>query len=229
MSPDRTGPPTVAEREGPKLNLGCGRDIRPQKEGWTNLDAVPLDGVDVVHDIVDLPYPFDDEAFEWVLASHVLEHIPPLLPAPAGPGPRKGSGPAEPAGPTEGAAPPRGTSAIHRDAFVAVVEELHRILAPGGVLHVKVPHYAREPYDYFHNPTHYRLISHRSFEGFLGMEGTCIIYLTDARFRSMQTRTNRRARLLGGRITAYHLRKYLGTDNLPFVSKPHEFEIWLTK
>jgi hypothetical protein len=31
-----------------RLNLGCGRDVRPN---WVNLDRVSLPGVDVVHDI----------------------------------------------------------------------------------------------------------------------------------------------------------------------------------
>jgi SAM-dependent methyltransferase len=55
-----------------KLNLGCGYDIR---DGWVNLDASPLSGVDVIHDIEDLPLPFDDDSFDEVLAKDVLEHI----------------------------------------------------------------------------------------------------------------------------------------------------------
>jgi len=43
------------------------------------MDRLPLDGVDVVHDLQDFPWPFADNEFDLVLASHVLEHIPNLL------------------------------------------------------------------------------------------------------------------------------------------------------
>jgi len=55
-----------------KLNIGCGYDI---KDGYTNLDSLPLPGVDVVHDLNALPLPFDDEVFEEVYAKDVLEHV----------------------------------------------------------------------------------------------------------------------------------------------------------
>lgn len=59
-----------------KLNLGCGRDIR---EGWVNLDAVDLPGVDVVADLgkcAETPLPFEDSSIDEFLLSHLLEHIP---------------------------------------------------------------------------------------------------------------------------------------------------------
>lgn len=55
-----------------KLNLGCGSDI---KEGWVNLDISELDGVDIVHDINNLPLPFEDEQFDYILCQDILEHI----------------------------------------------------------------------------------------------------------------------------------------------------------
>lgn len=60
------GPP--AER----LNVGCGDDVRP---GYVNLDVVPLPGVDVVHDLAELPLPFDDSRFEEIVCQDVLEHV----------------------------------------------------------------------------------------------------------------------------------------------------------
>lgn len=54
-----------------KLNVGCGTDIR---SGWINLDSTALPGVDVVHDIERLPWPFADAAFDVVLCQDVLEH-----------------------------------------------------------------------------------------------------------------------------------------------------------
>lgn len=55
-----------------KLNLGSGTDIRP---GYVNLDIADLPGVDVVHDLADLPLPFEDGTFDEVLCKDILEHV----------------------------------------------------------------------------------------------------------------------------------------------------------
>jgi SAM-dependent methyltransferase len=56
-----------------KLNIGCGSDIRA---GYVNLDAASLPGVDIVHDLNEFPYPFEDNTFAEILAINVLEHLP---------------------------------------------------------------------------------------------------------------------------------------------------------
>ena len=89
------------EGTGKKLNLGCGIDYR---EGFVNADFHSHLKVDVEYDLNQLPYPFADDEFDYILASHVLEHL---------------------------------------DKPFWVMRELHRILKPGGVLHVKVPHFSR--------------------------------------------------------------------------------------
>jgi SAM-dependent methyltransferase len=56
------------------LDLGCGES---KKVPWAvGMDAVKAAGVDVVHDIARLPWPFKDGEFDVVVASHVLEHLP---------------------------------------------------------------------------------------------------------------------------------------------------------
>lgn len=59
-----------------KLNLGCGPDI---KAGFVNHDGLGLPGVDVVHDLNQFPYPFVDNEFDEIYASHVLEHVDDLV------------------------------------------------------------------------------------------------------------------------------------------------------
>jgi SAM-dependent methyltransferase len=54
-----------------KLNLGCDIDYRA---GWVNLDNYG-GKADVVHDLNVFPYPFEDGVFDYILASHVLEHL----------------------------------------------------------------------------------------------------------------------------------------------------------
>lgn len=97
-----------------KLNLGCGKDIR---EGYVNLDCVNLPGVDIVHDINLIPIPFEDNIFDEILCSSILEHT----------------------------------------NYIPVLQELHRILKPGGFLKIIVPHFTSK-YAYT-DPTHCRFFS----------------------------------------------------------------------
>jgi SAM-dependent methyltransferase len=63
-----------------KLHLGCGRDIL---QGWINLDAVPLEGVDVVANLDECrttKLPFWNDSIDEFLANHVIEHLHNCLP-----------------------------------------------------------------------------------------------------------------------------------------------------
>lgn len=53
-----------------KINIGSGRDVR---EDYVNVDHRALAGVDVVADVLDLP--FKSGSLDEVLASHVAEHF----------------------------------------------------------------------------------------------------------------------------------------------------------
>ncbi len=55
-----------------KLHLGCGTNIYP---GWVNLDCAKLPGVDVVHDLNQLPLPFADGTVSEILCEDVFEHV----------------------------------------------------------------------------------------------------------------------------------------------------------
>ncbi len=55
-----------------KLNLGCGNY---PKKGYVNLDFAKLKGVDIVHDLDIYPWPLKNNEFDYVVSSHVLEHL----------------------------------------------------------------------------------------------------------------------------------------------------------
>ena len=55
-----------------KLNLGCGQF---KKEGYINLDVSELSKPDIIHDLDDIPYPFEENSFCSIEADHVLEHL----------------------------------------------------------------------------------------------------------------------------------------------------------
>jgi len=97
---------------GPKLNLGCGRDIKPTARGWVNLDGFVVEPGVVKHDIAQVPWPFKDGEFDLVYCSHVLEHIAPIF---------------------------REHQGTKRDVIFDIFEEIHRVLKPGGLLFARVP------------------------------------------------------------------------------------------
>jgi SAM-dependent methyltransferase len=59
-----------------KLNLGCGTEI---KKDYVNIDFVKIRGVDVIHDLNKIPYPFKKDEFDEIYASHILEHLDDLV------------------------------------------------------------------------------------------------------------------------------------------------------
>lgn len=139
---------------GQKLNLGCGKDIRPSGEGWVNMDIAPLPGVDVVHDFMEFPWPFTAGQFDHVYASHVMEHVPHFVP-----------------------------SHPKKNGFVVVMEELHRILAPGGTVEILSPH--PESADRWADPTHTRVVHPRNFAYFA--PGGEFDYYSSARFELVKS------------------------------------------
>jgi predicted SAM-dependent methyltransferase len=61
------------------LDVACGSNKHP---GACGMDKRKLDGVDVVHDIEELPWPFGDEEFTRLIMSHIVEHLKPWLMVP---------------------------------------------------------------------------------------------------------------------------------------------------
>jgi len=59
------------------FDLGCGAH---KAAGAFGIDAVPLPGVDLVHDLAARPYPLPDDCADEVVLNHVLEHFADPLP-----------------------------------------------------------------------------------------------------------------------------------------------------
>lgn len=57
------------------LDIGCGAN--KASEDFIGMDVRPLPGVDIVHNLEKFPWPFENDTFSLVHASHVLEHINP--------------------------------------------------------------------------------------------------------------------------------------------------------
>lgn len=113
-----------------KLNLGAGEDIQTGDE-WINHDLLDLPGIQVVHNLVFTPYPFEDESFDYILAKDCLEHLPPYGPD-------------------------------WKPMITAFMEQMYRILKPGGTLFIQTPSIYAE--FGFIDPSHVRLFHPRSME-----------------------------------------------------------------
>lgn len=54
------------------IDLGCGTAKMP---GAIGMDNAALPGVDVVHDLLDFPYPFEAATADEIYLNHVIEHF----------------------------------------------------------------------------------------------------------------------------------------------------------
>lgn len=67
----------LLKREGGiRLDIGCGAS---KQQGFVGMDIQDLPGVDIHHDFLRFPWPLPDESCIMAMASHVLEHIPPVV------------------------------------------------------------------------------------------------------------------------------------------------------
>jgi predicted SAM-dependent methyltransferase len=105
----------LKDKSGIRLDIGCGSN--KQSDDFVGMDIRPLEGVDIVHDMTDIPWPLPDECVLTAIASHVVEHIPP-----------------------------------HNFGFINWMDEVWRVLKPGGQLAIVVPHGNSQ--GYLQDPTH---------------------------------------------------------------------------
>ena len=123
-----------------KLNLGAGKDIRPD---YVNHDIADIAGIDVVHNLNDLPWPWESNRFDEIIAFDLLEHL---------------------------------------NEFFPVMEEMHKILKPNGIIKIKVPYWNSA---FCHiDPTHKQTIHEMTFHFMDPEKEICQTrdYYTTARF-----------------------------------------------
>lgn len=59
-----------------KLNIACGQN---KQEGFIGIDKVKTPAVDIVHDLEEFPWPFEDNSVDEVICSHYVEHTKDLI------------------------------------------------------------------------------------------------------------------------------------------------------
>ncbi len=59
-----------------KLDLACGKQKAP---GFIGVDKVKMDGVDVVYDLEQFPWPWEDNSVDEIFCSHYVEHTTDLM------------------------------------------------------------------------------------------------------------------------------------------------------
>jgi len=98
------------------------------------MDMYPGPGVDVVHNMLDTPWPFEDNAVWHVRLFHVVEHLPMTCVC----------------------------CYDKLDPLLAVFEECWRILEPGGQVRIASPH-STNSLRAWRDPTHRRAINEETF------------------------------------------------------------------
>lgn len=82
----------------------------------------------------------------------------------------------------------------HLDNVLAVVEEVHRLLKPGGRFVVEVPHFSSS--EFFTDPTHRHAFSTRSFDYFVPGSDLAVFRYSDATFAKRGVRLSGHSRHL---------------------------------
>lgn len=54
------------------LDLGCGKKKRP---GTVGVDCSERHQADIIHDLNNIPYPFEEESVDFIYMDNVLEHL----------------------------------------------------------------------------------------------------------------------------------------------------------
>lgn len=175
----------------PMINLGCGKVLLPGAQpthhalvdpaiytypDWHNVDRNLTPGVDEAVNVFTYPWPWADNSFDGALAAHIVEHIPHEARIPALNG--------DPYGALLNCGPYWARDVVAwrkraeylaglQDGWFAWFSELHRILKPGAVAHVLVPHGHSDGAT--GDPTHTRYVMPHTF-GYFDADGGTFEY-----------------------------------------------------
>lgn len=139
-----------------RISLGAGTEI---ESGYVNVDLLDLPGIDVVHNCMEFPYPFEDESAEYIKAKDLIEHLDHYVPYRQTWDEEISDG--------KGGVDYTITHSFEREGqptIIAFIEECHRILKPGGTLWIQTPSWDAE--FMWIDPTHVRGFDIRSFDFF---------------------------------------------------------------
>lgn len=145
------------------LDLGCGKFPRNPygRVEVCGIDVRPLDAAGFECRLADLavaPIPWPDATFASVSAYDFLEHVPRVLPTVDG----------------------RGT----HFPFVRLMDEIWRVLIPGGRLYALTPAYPHA--EAFTDPTHVNILTARTHEYFCGERPLARMYGFRGGFRALR-------------------------------------------
>ena len=128
------------------LDLGCGpvpRNPYHQDELF-GVDIAPTENSSQITirqaNLTLQPIPFPDHYFDSLSAFDFLEHVPRVLPTPDG--------------------------LSTRFPFIELMNEIHRVLRPGGILYALTPCYPA--YEAFQDPTHVNIMTEKTHLYFTG-------------------------------------------------------------
>lgn len=139
----RVTPKKLADPVPLKLDIACGQvkghfDHTGQQnpDGWTGIDICATDAADIVHDLNQYPWPIADDSVDEARCSHYIEHTPHEVTY----------------------------NGERIDGLIAFMNELWRILKPGGTCQIIAPYYSSMRA--WQDPTHRRAISEMTFHYF---------------------------------------------------------------
>lgn len=122
------------DHKGILLDIACGAN---KQQGYVGLDIQPLEGVDIIQDINVHPWrDLEDECVLRSVASHIVEHIPPV----------------------------QVTSEGTRFPFIEFMNEVWRITKVGGQLAIVAPHGYSS--GYLQDPTHCNALNETTWSYF---------------------------------------------------------------